>query len=497
MGKITATKVNESYFYLKVNDPDMIGELDMRFAIHRDGYMFMPTYKCHKWDGKDHYFNKVTHYLPVGLVEELKSFALKHGHKLEFDGYEDAPEWISRERLRANNKQILAGSKYEVRDYQEEAVYAALNNKLGVLECCTSSGKSLMIYLILRNLMMEKGLKHMILIVPSIMLVTQMYKDFIDYGWSDIENWAEMQDKDHKPTFKKPILITTWQSLQNCDVDFFGKQQAVIVDECHGARGVRLNDYIKYCMNAEYKIGTTGTLPASVSDKYDVKSVLGKTLYKITSRELIDRGFLTDIVIANCFLQYPSEFVLNNQDRTFPEEVRMVEEYEPRKTILEKILKAMPSNHNTLILCNHVEHVNDTIEYLHEIAPERKICKITGSVKSAEREFIRISADQLDGLIIVATFGTMSTGVNIKKIHEIILYSNSKSKIKVLQSLGRGLRKHPEKAKVIIFDIIDDLRYRGSRGKVHKNFLFQHWEERSNYYVEQEFTQKSQVFKLS
>ena len=232
MGKITATKVNESYFYLKVNDPDMIGELDMRFAIHRDGYMFMPIYKCHKWDGKDHYFNKVTHYLPVGLVEELKSFALKHGHKLEFEGYEASPEWISRERLRANNKQILAGSKYEVRDYQEEAVYAALNNKLGVLECCTSSGKSLMIYLILRNLMMEKGLKHMILIVPSIMLVTQMYKDFIDYGWSDIENWAEMQDKDHKPTFKKPILITTWQSLQNCDVDFFGKQQAVIVDEC-------------------------------------------------------------------------------------------------------------------------------------------------------------------------------------------------------------------------------------------------------------------------
>jgi type I site-specific restriction endonuclease len=90
----------------------------------------------------------------------------------------------------------------------------------------------------------------------------------------------------------------------------------------------------------------------------------------------------------------------------------------------------------------------------------------------------------------------MSTGVNIKKIHEIILWSNSKSKIKVLQSLGRGLRKHPEKSKIIIFDIVDDMRYKSKRGKVHSNFLYEHWLERSKYYIEQEFNQKSQIFKL-
>ena len=112
----------------------------------------------------------------------------------------------------------------------------------------------------------------------------------------------------------------------------------VVVHNCHGARGVKISDYLKFCMRAEFKIGTTGTLPTSKCDQWTCKSVLGKTLYKITSKELIERGFLTKIIIANIFLQYPMDFILSNQERTFPEEVRMVEEYENRKTILNKIL---------------------------------------------------------------------------------------------------------------------------------------------------------------
>ena len=497
MGKIIARKVNESYFHLSANDGDILYELDASFAVHPEGYEFHPRYKCHAWDGFTHFFKTANMMLPIGLVDELARFAKTHNHSLEFVDFERDPKpWLSREKFDSNCKQILAGSKYQVRDYQAEATFAALNNKKGILECCTSSGKSLMIYLFLRNLMMEKQFKHMLLIVPSIMLVTQMYEDFKDYGWTDINKWCELQDKDHVPTFNVPILITTWQSLKKEDVDFFMKQQAVVVDECHGARGVKISDYLKFCMRAEFKIGTTGTLPTSKCDQWTCKSVLGKTLYKITSKELIERGFLTKIIIANIFLQYPMDFILSNQERTFPEEVRMVEEYENRKTILNKILGAMPQNHNMLILCNHVDHVDDTVEYLKQIAPNRRITKITGSVKSAEREFIRVSAEESDGLIIVATFGTMSTGVNIKKIHEIVLYSNSKSKIKVLQSLGRGLRKHPEKSRIVIFDIVDDMRWKSKRGKVHSNYLYDHWVERAKYYQEQEFTQKSQLYPI-
>lgn len=271
----------------------------------------------------------------------------------------------------------------------------------------------------------------------------------------------------------------------------------IVVHNCHGLRGVKLSTMMQFCINADFKIGTTGTLPTSAVEKYDVKSVLGKTLYKITSEELINRGFLTSIIVANLFLQYPIDFIKENQERTYPEEVRLTEEYEDRMRILDIILRKTDLNHNMLILCNHVDHLEATIDYLKEHAKDRKVVKITGSVKSAEREFIRISAEESDGLIIVATYGTMSTGVNIKKIHEIILFADSKSKIKVLQSIGRGLRKHPEKSKVIIYDIIDDMRYKSKRGKVHSNYLYDHWLERSKYYIEQKFKQKSTILPIS
>jgi superfamily II DNA or RNA helicase len=498
MGRITAIKVNETHFFIKVDDGDLLYEIDSAFAIYKEGYQFVPAYKNHTWDGKVHFFKVQSRRFPIGLTEELVKWCKTRNHTLIFENYEKAPvEWLSREKFEANCKQIMAGSKYQPRDYQLDAAFAALNGKRGILECCTSSGKSLMIYLILRNLMMERGYKKMLLIVPSIMLVTQMYKDFEDYGWSDLDKWCELQDKDHVPTYHKTILITTWQSLMKQSADYFEDVNVAICDECHGLRGVKLSTMMQFCINADFKIGTTGTLPTSLVEKYDVKSVLGNTLYKITSEELIQRGFLTDIIVANLFLQYPIDFIKENQERTYPEEVRLVEEYEDRMKILSKILDSVPKNHNMLVLCNHVEHLEATIDYLKEHVKDRKVVKITGSVKAAEREFIRISAEETDGLIIVATYGTMSTGVNIKKIHEIVLFANSKSKIKVLQSLGRGLRKHPEKAKVVIYDIVDDMRYKSKRGKVHSNYLYDHWLERSKYYIEQKFKQKSAIFKLS
>lgn len=232
MGKITATKINETYLYIKVEDGDILYGIDDYFALHPKGYEFMPSYKNHSWDGKTHFFKVVSHHLPVGLIDDLERFAKLNHHELKLVNCEKPEPWITRERFEANCKQILAESDYKVRDYQAEATLAALNERRGVLECCTSSGKSLMIYLILRNLMMEKQYKKMLLIVPSIMLVTQMYKDFKNYGWNDVDQYCELQDKDHEPTFKKQILISTWQSLKNQDVSFFMAQECVVVDEC-------------------------------------------------------------------------------------------------------------------------------------------------------------------------------------------------------------------------------------------------------------------------
>ena len=183
-----------------------------------------------------------------------------------------------------------------------------------------------------------------------------------------IDDYVELMYSGKKPTFDMPVLITTWQSLQKFedDKEFFEKLDVVVVDECHGAKAHVINKILKNCINTEYRIGTTGTLPDSTPDLLNINSVLGKTLYKITSKELIERGILTKMVVANIILKYPETFILKNKNREYTEEVSMVENYTNRNKALSTILDRTPIEHNSLLLCNHVEHVNETANWLAE-----------------------------------------------------------------------------------------------------------------------------------
>ena len=292
------------------------------------------------------------------------------------------------------------------------------------------------------------------------------------------------------PTFKTPVLISTWQSLQKLTPDFFEDVDAVIVDECHNSKAQVINSILKQCINSEYRIGTTGTLPTGAADLLTITGVLGNVLYTITSKELIDRGILTNMIVAGIIVKYPMDFILKNKGRNYQEEVKLVENYENRTKALEMIFRHTPDEHNVLLLCNHLDHVKNTAEWLKVNYPNRNIKVISGSVSAAEREDIRKKLESEDGTVIVATYGTCSTGINMPKLHEVILYANSKSKIKVLQSLGRGLRKHNSKKRVILYDIVDDMSY-CLRTRVIRNYLYQHWKEREKYYKEQEFSVKT------
>lgn len=263
----------------------------------------------------------------------------------------------------------------------------------------------------------------------------------------------------------------------------------IVVHNCHQSKADVLKKILMQCDNAEYKIGTTGTLPTEPADNLLIKSVLGEVIFELRSKDLIDRGLLTKITIANVLVKYPPEFIKTHKNLAYQDEVRYVEEYPDRNNALDLILEHTPDTHNVLLLVNHNEHLKGLQDYLSAKYPNRKISLINGSVKAKDREKIRTGIEDEDGTILLATFGTMSTGVNIPKLHDVILYSNSKSKIKVLQSIGRGLRKHNSKSHVILYDIIDDLSYTTPRGNLKKNYLYEHWEERQKYYEEQEFPQ--------
>ena len=380
----------------------------------------------------------------------------------------------------------MAHAPFEIRDYQDRAVRAALSNHRGILLSCTSSGKSLMLFNIIKSIR-KQNFKNILLIVPNIMLVDQMYDDFESYGWQNLDKEVERLGGGHEAYFDKPVLISTWQSLQNKEADFFEKFDALFIDECHGSKASVLSKLTKQCINARFKIGTTGTLPTDKSDLLQIKSVLGDVIFELKSKELIDVGVLTKIQIANVIAKYPPEFVKMNKSRSYPEEVKMVEEYEDRNKVLKLIIDHTDPKHNILLLVNHLKHVKLLQEWIEKEYPNKKVSVITGSVSGDERSEIRKGIEEEDGTILLATYATMSTGVNMPKLHDVILYSNSKSKIKVLQSIGRGLRKHATKNLIVLYDVADDLSYKTRTGRVVDNYLMKHWKERMSYYKEQEF----------
>ena len=485
MADIIIEKSNESFAQIHC-DEEINHKINNLFSAFAPGYRFNPRYKHHLWDGKITAYSPITQLLPIGLVDNLINWCKRknYSYKLQFfDNYKDE---IDKEILEKEiNNHLING--YKIRDYQLNAVHAALTNKKGMILSCTGSGKSLMIYSIFKYLLEKRKARRLLLIVPSTMLVEQMYTDFKDYGWKDIDLEVEMLYSGKKPTFKAPVLISTWQSLDKQDKSFFEKYDGVIVDEAHQAKASVLSRIVKCAFNAEYKIGTTGTLPAELSDQLLINGVLGNVVFELKSRELIDRGFLSKMTIATIYLRYPTDFIKENKDRNYPEEVKMVEEYDNRNKVLNFVIDHTPATNNMLILVTHRQHLDSIKEYLQKSYPNRKVSIINGSIKAKEREDIRTGIENEDGTLLVATYKTMSTGVNIPKLHAVMLYSNSKSRIQVLQSIGRGLRKHNMKNKVIIYDIVDDLSYQTRTGKTKKNYCMQHYDERYAFYKEQEF----------
>lgn len=484
MKDIIIEKSNESFAQIHC-DEEINHEINNLFSAFAPGYRFNPRYKHHLWDGKTRVYSPITQLLPIGLVKNLINWCHKKNYSYELKFFDDLTEKIDKDELEKTVSSFITG--LTIRDYQLNAVYAALTNKKCMLLSCTGSGKSLMIYSIFRYLLAKHKARKLLLIVPSTSLVEQMYTDFQEYGWDDIEQYVEKLYSGQKPTYKLPVLISTWQSLDKLDKSFFEKYDGLIVDEAHLAKAQVLTRIVKSAFNAKYKIGTTGTLPTELSEQLQINAVMGNVEFELKSRELIDRGYLSKMNIAALFLKYPDDFIKENKDRTYPEEIKLVEEYEGRNKALNFIITHTPETHNLLILVNHRNHLDEVKDYLTKQFPNRKVAFINGSVKAQVRENIRTNIEYEDGTILVATYATMSTGVNIPKLHAVMLYSNSKSRIKVLQSIGRGLRKHNTKNKVIIYDIIDDLSYKTRNGKVKKNYCMQHYDERYDFYKEQEF----------
>lgn len=476
MADIIIQKKNE--IYLKVEcEPHIKYELGEHFTFEVPGAKFMPQFRSKHWDGLIRLFSIHTGEIYVGLLDKLVAWSKQFNYSVEFKDNKfyglpfEENEMISMEGVTDYMNRI---SKHKPRDYQINAVYDALKYNRKLLISPTASGKSLMIYSIVRYFTERES--NTLLIVPTTSLVEQMYKDFEDYGWNAEEYCHKIYSGKEKFT-NKNVIITTWQSVYNLPRSFFEKFDVVIGDEAHQFKSKSLISIMTKMDNAKYRFGFTGTLDGSQTHKWVLEGLFGPS-YKVTqTKELIEKGHLSKLDIKVLLLKHNE-----HQFNEYEEEIQYLINHEKRNKFIKNL--SLDLKGNTLLLFNRVEsHGQPLYELINNSASgKRKIFFIHGGIDTEEREQVREITEKENDAIIVASYGTFSTGINIKNLHNVIFASPSKSRIRNLQSIGRVLRKGENKTQAILYDIADDITYKSK-----KNYTLNHLVERIKIYNEEQF----------
>ena len=469
-------KKNEVFLEVQA-EPHVYMELSDHFTFDVEGAKFMPQYRNKYWDGKIRLFSTSNGQIYVGLLDKIIAFCDRHDYTYEFTHNEyygtpfEVNEGISYEGVKDYMRSI---SRHRPRKYQVEGVYDALRHNRKLLISPTASGKSLMIYALVRYYVDKE--QKILLVVPTTSLVEQMYKDFQDYGW-DSESYCHRIYSGKEKTNEYPVTITTWQSVYKLPRSFFEEYNVVIGDEAHLFKSKSLISIMTKLHHTKYRYGFTGTLSGSQTHKWVLEGLFGPS-YKVTeTKDLIDKGHLSKLDIQIIVLKHdPVQF------DDYREEINYIISHEKRNQFIKNLSLSLSGN--TLILYSRVESHGEVLynSINSSVNDDRKVFFVHGGVNADERESIREITEEQSNAIIVASYGTFSTGINIKRLHNIIFASPSKSRIRNLQSIGRVLRKGRGKVKSLLYDIADDITYDSQR-----NYTLNHLIERVKIYNEEDF----------
>jgi superfamily II DNA or RNA helicase len=472
-------KKNEAYIQFEC-DRNIAQELSDYFTFFVPGYQFTPAYKNRIWDGKIRLADLRTFTIYHGLVPYIEQFCKEREYTIEVDSDINTTENFS-----INEAEELISTlnlPHEVRDYQLKSFVHAVRNKRMLLLSPTASGKSLIIYLIVRYLQ-ECDYKRGLLIVPTTSLVEQMYTDFKDYGY-DSEKYCHRQYAGKDKHTNMFLTITTWQSIYKNDKEYFEQFDFVLGDEAHQFKAKSLTTILSGCTNAKYRIGTTGTLDGTQTHKLVLEGLFGPVYRSTSTAELIEQGHLAEFKIKCLVLKYPEAICKEARNWDYNQEMEFIVRNQARNNFIKNLTMSLEGN--TLVLFQFVEkHGRDLYALIKEHAKKRHVFFVFGGTDTEIRESVRSITEKEKDAIIVASYGTFSTGVNIRNLHNVIFASPSKSRIRNLQSIGRGLRKGDNKEAATLFDIADDFR----TGKF-ANYTLKHFIERVKIYDEEKFEYK-------
>ncbi len=479
MADIVISKRNEVYLQIDC-EPYIKQELSEYFTFEVPDAKFMPQFKNRMWDGKIRLFSPGNGQLYIGLLTYLFEWADEREYTCSLIDNEyygkptDRDPDILPETVREYLNYLTEGTAIKPRDYQYNAVFKALRNYRKIILSPTGSGKSFMIYALVR-FFTAANLKTLI-IVPSISLVTQLFKDFEDYGWNPEEYCHKIYQGEVKVS-DAPVVITTWQSIYKLPKKYFNSYTAVIGDECHTFKAKSLTSIMTKLHEAKYRIGFTGTLDGTKTHRLVLEGLFGVSDRVTSTTELMQRDQLTQLKIKILTLRHESYKFANYQD-----EIEYIVTHDKRNVFVKNLVSDLQGN--TLVLFNYVEKHGEPLFDLinNSIGDTKKVFFVHGGVEASERENIRQLAEVNDNCVIIASYGTFSTGINIKNLHNIIFASPSKSRIRNLQSIGRVLRKGDNKSQAVLYDIADDF----SRGS-YINYTLNHLKERIKVYNEEQF----------
>lgn len=493
-------KKNEVFIHIDC-DPSLANELSDFFTFFVPGHKFMPAYKNKIWDGKIRLFDSRLKTIYGGLLSYVVEFAATRKCEIEYlndpyYGFANSQDLIDLNEVASFIEALnlyAHGKAIQPRDYQVEAIIHALSHSKSLLLSPTASGKSLIIYVLIRWYLLKND-KKVLLIVPTTSLVEQMYKDFADYAtlddsWNVEETCHRIYSGKEKINISQRVIITTWQSIYKMPAQWFEPYGMVIGDEAHNFKAKSLASIMEKLRDAKFRIGTTGTLDGTQTHKLVLEGVFGPVYQVTTTKTLIDQKSLSDLDISVLLLKYNDELCQAAKHFDYQAEIDFIVTNEARNKFIRNL--AIAQEGNTLILYNYVEKhgkpLYDMINIKLNESPRRirKLFFVSGNVDTDERERIRAITEGEKDAIIVASMGTFSTGINIRNLHNIVFASPSKSQIRVLQSIGRGLRKSDNGVATRVFDIADDLHWKKSR-----NYTLDHAAERIKLYSKEKFNYK-------
>ena len=491
MVDITIEKYDDTYARVTA-DVSIKMELSDYFCFEAEGARFHRKVKHGLWDGKIRLFGSRYGELPIGLVPSLIKWASKN--KYTVDNKVNLNNELSREAFDKwlDEHPVFDGSQQITPHwYQSDAAYHFLTSSRCLLQLPTSAGKSLIIGLCAKYYQ-EHYPKKILVIVPTIALVKQMKDDLINYrlfGDKDILCIKSGTERDSNSV----VYVSTWQTASKQPKEWFAQFGMLMTDECHLGTGASLTKINQGMVDCEFKAGLTGTLKDAKAHIMQLIGLYGPIYHPVTTSGLMKTGQVTDLDIRPILIQYPNN-MKEFRGLDYPSEIKWLITNHKRNVFISKLAASVPEQ-NTIVLFKERKHGQRLFEIINNmVVHERKVIYIAGDVKPTERETLRDIIENIKGAIIIASYGTMSTGVSIKNLHRAICAHPIKSKIINLQSIGRVLRKHDSKSKAMWFDLIDDFTCGLKRKK--KNFAFKHGIDRLRLYSREQFNYKMSKISL-